>query len=281
MEIISDIQELRGYIRNIKSSNRSLGFVPTMGALHDGHLELIRHSVRQNEITACSIFVNPTQFNSGSDLKNYPRETDSDLEKLDAANCDIVFMPAVEDMYEKHILLNLDFGYLEEIMEGKFRPGHFKGVGLVVAKLFNLVNPDRAYFGRKDLQQLVLIKTLTRELRFDIEIIAVDTVREKDGLAMSSRNQLLSMEDRENAHDLHESLVEARKKLKEGETIPDVKKYIKNHFKSMSKIDLEYFEIVDAYDLKNVDEISQGTNIALCVAGYLGKVRLIDNILLN
>lgn len=281
MEIISDIQELRGYIRNIKSSNRSLGFVPTMGALHDGHIELIRHSVRQNEITACSIFVNPTQFNSGSDLKNYPRETDSDLEKLDAANCDIVFMPAVEDMYEKHILLNLDFGYLEEIMEGKFRPGHFKGVGLVVAKLFNLVNPDRAYFGRKDLQQLVLIKTLTRELRFDIEIIAVDTVREKDGLAMSSRNQLLSMEDRENAHDLHESLVEARKKLKEGETIPDVKKYIKNHFKSMSKIDLEYFEIVDAYDLKNVDEISQGTNIALCVAGYLGKVRLIDNILLN
>lgn len=281
MEIISDIQELRGYIRNIKSSNRSLGFVPTMGALHDGHLELIRHSVRQNEITACSIFVNPTQFNSGSDLKNYPRETDSDLEKLDAANCDIVFMPAVEDMYEKHILLNLDFGYLEEIMEGKFRPGHFKGVGLVVAKLFNLVNPDRAYFGRKDLQQLVLIKTLTRELRFDIEIIAVDTVREKDGLAMSSRNQLLSMEDRENAHDLHESLVEARKKLKEGETIPDVKKYIKNHFKSMSKIDLEYFEIVDAYDLKNVDEISQGTNIALCVAGHLGKVRLIDNILLN
>ena len=281
MEIISDIQVLRGLIRNVKSRNQSLGFVPTMGALHEGHLELIKNSIQQNDITVCSIFVNPTQFNSGTDLKNYPRETESDIAKLKEVICDIVFMPTAEDMYEKDILLNFDFGYLEKIMEGKFRPGHFKGVGLVVAKLFNLVNPDRAYFGRKDLQQLVLIKTLARELCFDIEIVAIDTIREKDGLAMSSRNLLLNVDERKKAPMIHETLITAKNKLLEGETVSSVQNYVKNHLTSMGVIDLEYFEIVDAFDLKNVDEISHDRHIALCIAGYLGKVRLIDNILLN
>jgi len=281
MDTISDLQELRRYIKIIKSKKKSIGFVPTMGALHDGHLDLIKNSVGQNGVTICSIFVNPTQFNNLTDLKNYPRDTESDIELLAKANCDTVFLPTPEAMYDTDIVLNLDFGYMEEIMEGKFRPGHFKGVGLIVAKLFNLVEPDRAYFGRKDLQQLVLIKTLTRELLFDIDIIAVGTFRENDGLAMSSRNKLLSAKDRKNAPDLHKALLSAKNKLNNGENPQSVKNYILNHFKTMSKIDLEYFEIVDSLDLKNVIKISSERHVALCIAGYLGKVRLIDNILLN
>ena len=281
MEIISDNQELHTYLREIRSGNKTIGFVPTMGALHDGHLKLIENSVIQNDVTVCSIFVNPTQFNNQADLKNYPRDTKSDLEKLETANCKVVFLPSIEAMYEKEFFLNLDFGYLEVIMEGKYRPGHFKGVGLIVTKLFNLVNPDRAYFGQKDLQQLVLIKTLTKELLFNIEIVAVETVREKDGLAMSSRNQLLSIEHRKKAPAFHAALSIARDQLKNGETVSAVKTFIENHLKPIEDLDLEYFEIVDATSLKPIDKYTPSQQTALCIAGYLGKVRLIDNILLN
>lgn len=278
MEVISEIKVLRKYIAHHKLQEKSIGFTPTMGALHEGHLQLIRNSQKDNAISICSIFVNPTQFNNPSDLKNYPRETEKDLSKLEALGCDAVFIPNADDLYEKEYVLNFDFGYLEQIMEGKFRPGHFKGVGLIIAKLFNLVNPTRAYFGTKDLQQLALIQTLTDELFFDCEIVPVKTVREEDGLAMSSRNKLLTPEERLVAVDLYTALTTAKEKLKSGESVNNVYNYVTNYFNSNSKIDLEYFEIVRTNDLKNVSQISAGEEVSLCIAGYLGKVRLIDNI---
>lgn len=281
MEIFSDIPHLREYLKQKKQLNKSLGFVPTMGALHNGHLELIKTSTGQNDITICSIFVNPTQFNNPADLENYPRETQSDINKLESANCDVVFIPSAEIIYGENLVMNVDFGYLEEIMEGKYRPGHFKGVGLVVAKLFNIVEPDRAYFGKKDLQQLSIIKSMTRELLFNIEIISVDTVRERDGLAMSSRNLLLSEKERSSASELYKALVSAKEKLKRDESVITVKKYIEDLLASNSDIKLEYFEIVNSSNLKNVDKINNDLKVSLCIAGYLGKVRLIDNLSLN
>jgi len=252
-----------------------------MGALHEGHLELIKTSRRQNDITICSIFVNPTQFNNQGDLEDYPRETKSDIDKLDSVNCDAVFIPSVAIMYEKNFVMNFDFGYLEKIMEGKYRPGHFKGVGLIVAKLFNIVEPDKAYFGEKDLQQLAIIKILTNALLFNIEIIPVNTVREQDGLAMSSRNLLLSEKERPYAIELYKALIIAKEKLNRGENVISVKKHVNDLFKINSEIKLEYFEIVNTSNLGNIDEILDGIEVSLCIAGYLGKVRLIDNISLN
>ncbi len=281
MEIISDIAELRQIIQQFKRQEKSIGFVPTMGALHDGHLALIRASTNQNDITICSIFVNPTQFNNAVDLKNYPLEIDADIAKLETANCSVVFMPPKEKMYEKDFLLNIHIGYLEEIMEGKFRPGHFKGVGLIVTKLFNLVEPNRAYFGTKDLQQLTIIRRLTNELLFNIEIVPVSTIREEDGLAMSSRNKLLTTEERFQAIDLYEALQVAKKKLMAGESVISVQEHIQEFFKSESLIELEYFEIVRTSDLQKITKIHNADDVSLCIAGHLGKVRLIDNILLN
>ena len=281
MEIFYDIQGLRRYLRQIKRQERSIGFVPTMGALHKGHLELINASAKQNDITICSIFVNPTQFNNPGDLENYPRDTETDITILKTAQCDVVFIPPVNVMYEKHFLLHFHFGYLEDLMEGKYRPDHFKGVGLVIAKLFNLVEPKRAYFVNKDLQQLILIRRLTKELLFDIEIVSVKTVREPDGMAMSSRNRLLTPEERKHALDLYKALLAAKKKLIDGESVISVKNYIRNFFISESKIELEYFEIVSTTDLRKVTEIHNNNSVSLCIAGRLGKVRLIDNISLN
>lgn len=281
MEIVSDIVELRQLVTYFKRQEKSIGFVPTMGALHHGHLELIHTSKKNNDVTICSIFANPTQFNNPADLKNYPQETDEDLLKLDIANCNVAFVPTKEVMYEKDILLNFDFGYLEQVMEGKFRPGHFKGVALIVAKFFNLIEPTRAYFGTKDLQQLTIIRRLTTELLYNIEIVPVLTVREHDGLAMSSRNKLLTSEERLQATDLYMALQAAKKKLIAGENVIKVKEHIQAFFKRESSIELEYFEIVNSSDLQEITEIDGNHDVSLCVAGHLGKVRLIDNILLN
>lgn len=281
MKIYFEVEEIRGYLKEKKSQQKSIGFVPTMGALHNGHLELLKRSIEQNDLSVCSIFVNPTQFNNPADLKNYPIETDSDLVKLEEHGCDIVFMPQANDMYKGETVMNFDFGYLEQIMEGRFRPGHFKGVGLIVSKLFNIVLPNRAYFGKKDLQQLTLIKTLTKELFFDIDIISVDTVREQDGLAMSSRNKLLTIAERSHATDLHKALLEAKGKLNAGESVVSVKESTEKFFQNSSQIKLEYFEIVNSHDLRNIEYVENIQEVSLCIAGYLGKVRLIDNMSLN
>jgi len=277
----SKIHEIRQFSIQAKKENQSIGFVPTMGALHEGHLSLIRKSIAQNDITICSIFVNPTQFNNPEDLKNYPRDIDIDLSLLKRLDCDVVFHPSQDEMYPSPPRVNISFGYLEEIMEGKYRPGHFKGVGLIVTKLLNIINPDRAYFGKKDLQQLILIQIMTRELNIKTEIVPVAIVRENDGLAMSSRNRLLSPDKRKNASDLFKALTIAKNKLMSGESVIAVRKNIVDYFQYTSPVDLEYFEIVRTEDLKTVKKIQPGEKISLCIAGYLGKVRLIDNISLN
>ena len=281
MEIFAEIQGLRQFIRQIKLQKKSIGFVPTMGAFHEGHLQLVKASVQQNDITICSIFVNPTQFNNPSDLENYPRETAQDISKLKSSGCAAVFIPSVQAMYDKEYTLTMNFGYLEEIMEGKYRPGHFKGVGLIVTKLFNLTEPNRAYFGTKDLQQLIIIRSLVNELLFDIEIVPVETVRAPDGLALSSRNKLLTKTERSQATDLFKALNIAKTKLIQGESVISVENYITDFFTNDSNIKLEYFEIVKTSNLKKIKEIKDNEAVSLCIAGYLGKVRLIDNISLN
>ncbi len=278
MKIFKETNEIRAFCRQNKADQKSIGFVPTMGTLHQGHLALVRESKLQNDITVCSIFVNPTQFNNAADLKKYPRNIPADIEMLDSEGCDAVFIPHADHMYPQNPLINLSFGYLEEIMEGKHRPGHFKGVGLIVSKLFNIVSPDRAYFGEKDFQQLSIIRKLTDELNFPIEIISVKTIREPDGLALSSRNLLLTEDERSHASDLHRALRMAEHKLKKGESISSVKGFIHDFFARESKVSLEYFEIVHSATLTEIESMKAGIHVTLCIAGYLGKVRLIDNI---
>ncbi len=278
MKTFFEIQNLRNYVKQLKLQEKSIGFVPTMGALHKGHLSLIHASTEQNDITICSIFVNPTQFNNAQDLKIYPRKIENDLSELEKTQCNAVFIPLADDMYDKDFLLNFNFDYLENIMEGKYRPDHFKGVALIVTKLFNIVLPDKAYFGTKDLQQLTLINKLTKELLFDIEIVAVTTVRDEDGLAMSSRNNLLNQKERKNATELYKALHIAKNKLLDGESIVSVQKFINQHFDAIDAIKLEYFEIVNTKDLKKTIDINDVSNVSLCIAGHLGNVRLIDNI---
>jgi pantoate--beta-alanine ligase len=278
MEVFSEINDLRHFLGRFKKTDKSIGFVPTMGALHQGHLELINRSKLQNDITVCSIFVNPTQFNNPADLEKYPRDIPADLSKLEKQLCDVVFVPEVHEIYANESYVNLNFGYLEEILEGKYRPGHFNGVGLVVTKLFNIVSPNRAYFGTKDLQQLIIITKLAKDLLFDIEVIPVETVREPDGLAMSSRNALLSSTERQQASDLYKALTSAQRKLKVRQSVVSVKKQLRDFFENDSAVDLEYFEVVNSDNLQTISEIQQSKKVSLCIAGYLGKVRLIDNI---
>lgn len=278
MKIFTKINEIRHFSRQTKISGNSVGFVPTMGALHQGHLSLIDASKVRDEVSVCSIFANPTQFNNPEDLEKYPRNITADLEMLDAKNCDAVFIPSVEDIYENIPMLKFSFGYLEEIMEGKFRPGHFSGVGLIVSKLFNIVEPDRAYFGEKDLQQLTLIKIMTKELNFEVEIVPVRTEREASGLAMSSRNLLLSEVEKKQAANLYKILMQAKHKLLAGESIASVKSFVDDFFNYSNTVRLEYFEIVNTENLKNIGDIREAESVSLCIAGYLGKVRLIDNI---
>src|SRR6478735_2463281 len=199
MEIFKEIGPLRAYLRSQKKGQSTVGLVPTMGALHTGHLTLIKEAKAENDLTVCSIYVNPTQFNNASDLAKYPRLLEKDSQLLKEAGCDVLFAPENSEMYASPSELKLEFGQLDKILEGKFRPGHFSGVGLVVSKLFNIVKPDRAYFGQKDFQQFAIISKLNEELLFGISLKAVYIVREEDGLAMSSRNLRLSSEERKKA----------------------------------------------------------------------------------
>lgn len=196
MHIFNTISETQQYLKAQQRAGKTIGFVPTMGALHAGHISLIERAKTENDLAVCSIFVNPTQFNNSDDLKKYPRTLERDCEMLRPVGCDVVFAPSAEEMYPSLPQLKMDFGTLETIMEGKFRPGHFNGVGIVVSKLFNIVKPDKAYFGLKDLQQVAVIRRMVQELSFDLEIIPCPTLRETDGLAMSSRNTRLSPEAR-------------------------------------------------------------------------------------
>ena len=278
MLVFTSPSALREHLDQIYPPSRSLGFVPTMGALHDGHLELVRRSVTENNHTVASIFVNPLQFNNPDDLQKYPRTIETDCAMLEEAGCDLVFAPSAEEMYTQPPVLQLGFGPLEHVMEGAYRPGHFNGVGMVVARLFNMVRPTRAYFGQKDLQQVAVVRRLIEDLAFPVELVPCPTVREADGLAMSSRNRRLSLEHRIRAPFIYQSLTEAREQLISGSSVEEVKNMMREQYAQRRAFLLEYFEVAHAHTMQLVDERLPEGQTALCLAAHLDGVRLIDNV---
>ncbi|WP_259016354.1 pantoate--beta-alanine ligase [Emticicia fluvialis] len=278
MIVFSSISAIQSFLKNQQKAGKTIGFVPTMGALHTGHISLIEASKQENNLTVCSIFVNPTQFNNADDLKKYPRTLEADNEMLEAAGCDVVFAPSADEMYPVLPQMKFDFGILETVMEGKFRPGHFNGVGIVVSKLFNIVKPDKAYFGLKDLQQVAVIRRMVADLSFDLEIVPCATLREADGLAMSSRNRRLSAEGRQLAPNIYKALQLAKEKLQEGASSSETQYTIDIFFKTIPAIEPEYFEIADFDTLEPISQAGEPGKTAVCVAAFLDGVRLIDNI---
>ncbi|MFS0491134.1 pantoate--beta-alanine ligase [Leadbetterella byssophila] len=274
MKVLKTRIETQNYAKS-----HEIGLVPTMGALHDGHLSLIKRAKKDNEVCAASIFVNPIQFNNPEDLEKYPRTLEKDLDLLEKAGCDMVYVPSVEDMYPEPVALKMDFGPLERVLEGAFRPGHFNGVGIVVSKLFHMIKPQRAYFGLKDLQQCAIINRMVKDLNFGIDLVFCDTVRAEDGLALSSRNARLSAEDRAKAPFLYSTLQAGQKLLLEGKSPEEVKTEIQKMFNNRSEFELEYYEIVDFENLQNISTYDPQVKTAIVLAAHLGGVRLIDNIL--
>ncbi|WP_448519733.1 pantoate--beta-alanine ligase [Rhodoflexus sp.] len=263
-----------------RNANRhlSVGFVPTMGALHRGHISLIEQAKAENPLVICSIFVNPTQFNNANDLKHYPRTLEQDIAMLTAAGCDAVFLPDEAEMYPTRPQMQLNFGNLEQVMEGAHRPGHFNGVGLVVSKLFHMVQPDRAYFGQKDLQQFLIIKRLVNDLSFPVQLVCCPVIREEDGLAMSSRNMRLSTEARQYAPTLFRALVAAKERILQEESPDEVCAEIVQKLNETGVFSVEYLTLADTESLVTVRQPQKGKEYALCIAAFLDGVRLIDNV---
>jgi pantoate--beta-alanine ligase len=278
MQIFKEIGPLKQHLQQKKKEDFSVGLVPTMGALHEGHLSLIQASKTATDITVCSLFVNPTQFNNPTDLEKYPRTPEKDIAMLESAHCDILFAPETSTMYEKPGVIHFDFGELDKVLEGKFRPGHFSGVATVVSKLLHIVDPDHAFFGQKDYQQFQVVSRLVDELKFNTTLHAVPIVREASGLAMSSRNQRLSEAGKKRAAILHETLSDARARLLEGKAWPEVKKEVIDRFNKAQDLQLEYFELVNRDDLtKTNTDLKNGILLTAC---FVGSVRLIDNMLI-
>lgn len=265
------------WLEAIKSNN-TIGFVPTMGALHEGHLDLVRKAKSESDIVVVSIFVNPTQFNNQEDFDNYPITLDEDLYKLKNENVDFVFIPKTETMYSERPKLSINFGDLETVLEGAFRPGHFNGVGIVVSKLFNIIKPHKAYFGQKDLQQAGIIRRLVKDFSIDVKLVIVGTRREDDGLAMSSRNLRLSKEERDTALILINSLSKAKQELLASKQWFEVQNQIKCDFEEMPLASLEYFELIHPDNFISYSDFDPSQKSSICVAAYIGRIRLIDNL---
>lgn len=279
MKVIYTKNELFSLIEGYKKEGKCVGFVPTMGALHNGHLSLVKACKNSCDIAVTSVFVNPTQFNDPEDLKRYPRTPEKDAELLKTAGCDLVFMPSVEEIYPEKDTRKFDFGYLETVMEGAKRPGHFNGVGQVVSRLFDIVQPHKAFFGMKDFQQVAIIKNMVNQLKYNIEIIPCPIVREESGLALSSRNALLEKEHKKNAPHIYATLKKARNLVTEM-SVADLKKWIKEEINNNPYLETEYIEIVDDTTLKVIENWNEKGTKVVCVAVYAGKIRLIDNIIL-
>lgn len=280
MRVFKKTADLRDAIDSIQAAKESIGFVPTMGALHEGHASLIRRSKSENDHTIVSIFVNPTQFNNPDDLKNYPRTLTHDLILLNEYNVDIVFAPSENEIYPEPDHRNFDFAPLDKVMEGVHRPGHFNGVAQIVSRLFDIVQPVRAYFGQKDFQQLAVIRALVKKMDYPIDIVACPTVREADGLAMSSRNMLLDSELRQRAAVIPATLQKACE-LRSQLPVDDLKQWVIAAVNANEPLEVEYFEIVDSETLQPVSSWFQAPEIVGCIAVFAGKVRLIDNVVLT
>jgi pantoate--beta-alanine ligase len=278
--ILTKISHLETFLSQKRSQGSIIGFVPTMGALHEGHISLIKASKNVTDVTVCSIFVNPTQFNDKKDLERYPKTPEKDVMMLEKAGCDAVFMPDAEEIYPEIDERRFDFGYLDKILEGAHRPGHFNGVAQVVSILFNLVKPDKAFFGQKDYQQVMIIKALVKQLHYPIEIVPCPILREKDGLAMSSRNTLLTPDERKAASLIPIVMNEVNELSRKGTEIPELKKHIEERLKDpIYKID--YFAVCDADTLKELNSFSEAKYHVALIACFVGKIRLIDNIILH
>lgn len=255
----------------------SVGFVPTMGALHAGHISLVRRAREENEMVVVSVFVNPTQFNDKNDLQNYPRTPEADLELLRQAGADIVFMPSVETIYPEPDRRTFDFGHLDKVMEGATRPGHFNGVAQVVSRLLDMVNPDKAYFGEKDFQQIAIIKALVKELDIKSEIVECPIIREADGLAMSSRNLLLSPQHRMAAPGIHAAMKEYADKENKG-SVKETEKAVISLIEKSPLLKVIYFKLVDEDTLLEVSDWKDAKHVRGCIAVQTGNIRLIDNL---
>jgi pantoate--beta-alanine ligase len=280
MEVFRELKSLRAFLRKKKLAHQAIGFVPTMGALHAGHLALIHAAKAKNLLTVCSVFVNPTQFNNKADLEKYPRTETKDIELLNNAGCDVLFIPSVNEMYAQESLTFFSFKGLDDVMEGAHRPRHFSGVALVVAKLFNLVEPDHAFFGQKDWQQFTIIKRLVSDLNFNLTLHAIPTLREEDGLAMSSRNTRLNENQRVKALVFYQTLKLAEAELLNGKNMNEIVPKLTTMAQEDNEIKIDYLVLANRYTLQSVSTLTQHNTLVLCIAGYVGDVRLIDNILL-
>ena len=277
MELVCTQKELKSILDIYREKGMKIGLVPTMGALHEGHASLVRRSVKENDVTVVSVFVNPTQFNDKNDLKNYPRTLEADCALLEKEGASIVFAPTVEEMYPQEETRVFSFAPLDTVMEGACRPGHFNGVAQIVSKLFYAVEADKAYFGEKDFQQLAIIREMVRQLELDVEIVGCPIVRENDGLALSSRNTLLSPEERERALTISRTLF-ASLEFARGNSLAATKAFVEGKINSTQGLELEYYQIVDGNTLQEIKEWGDSDYVVGCIALFCGKVRLIDNI---
>lgn len=278
MKIIHLTKDIEAEIKAIKSAGKTVGFVPTMGALHNGHKALVAQSVNENDYSIVSIFVNPTQFNNATDLEKYPRNLDKDAELLKNIGCHIIFAPDPDEIYLPEELngpFEFDFGGLDKVMEGKFRPGHFNGVVQIVSKLFQLIQPDKAYFGEKDFQQLAIIHRMVETMNINTLIVDHPIVREASGLALSSRNERLKVEERKNAIEISKVLFESRN-FAQDLSPTNLTKWVIDRINNVPNLKVEYFEIVDTVSLQTIEKWD--TKAVGCIAVFCGEVRLIDNI---
>lgn len=277
MKLIQTINELRAELDVLRREGKTIGLVPTMGALHAGHASLVKRAVAENDVVVVSDFVNPTQFNDKNDLLKYPRTLDADCKLLEACGAAFVFAPSVEEIYPEPDTRQFSYAPLDTVMEGKYRPGHFNGVCQIVSKLFLIVEPTRAYFGEKDFQQLAIIREMVRKYPFNLEIVGCPIVRESDGLALSSRNARLSAEQRVQALQISKTLFASCEYAKT-HSLAETKLYVEECIAKAEGLRLEYFEIVDGTTLQTVTDWNDSTYIVECITAFCGEVRLIDNI---
>lgn len=278
MEIIRAASELKARLAALKEAGKVIGFVPTMGALHEGHLSLVKEAADHSDVVVMSIFVNPNQFNNASDLERYPRDLQKDAALLEGTACELLFVPSVKEVYPEPDQRVFDFGDLDKVMEGKFRPGHFNGVAQVVSRLFDLVAPHKAFFGEKDFQQLAVVRAMVRQLNYPVEIVPCPIVREADGLAMSSRNMLLSTLQRKNAPQIALTLSESCK-FAATHSVAETKQQVVDAINAVPELEVEYFEIVDGNSLQAVGSWEEHSYVVGCIAVFAGEVRLIDNVI--
>ena len=277
MKVIHTIKDLQAELTALRAQGKKVGLVPTMGALHAGHASLVMRSVSENGVTVVSVFVNPTQFNDKNDLAKYPRTLDADCRLLEDCGAAFAFAPSVEEMYPQPDTREFSYAPLDTVMEGAFRPGHFNGVCQIVSKLFDAVQPDRAYFGEKDFQQLAIIREMVRQMDYKLEIVGCPIVREEDGLALSSRNKRLSAQERENALNISQTLFKSRT-FAASHTVSETQKMVEEAIEAAPGLRLEYFEIVDGNTLQKVSSWEDSQYVVGCITVFCGEVRLIDNI---